>query len=73
MMSDDKANNTYTDVVSNGGMDLRDKKDLLEGLQEIREAQQKAHEEYEAKNDAWWNGLTEEEREAMKSVQVMEY
>jgi len=62
-MSDDKANNTYTDVVSDGGMDPRNKKELLEGLDELREAQQKAHSEYEAKNDAWWNGLTEEERE----------
>lgn len=40
-----------------------DKKKLIEGLDELREAQQKAHEEYEAKNDAWWNSLTEEERE----------
>ena len=40
-----------------------DKKELLEGLDELREEQQKAHLEYEAKNDEWWNGLTEEERE----------
>lgn len=40
-----------------------DKKDLLEGLEELREEQQRAHEEYEAKNDEWWNGLAEEERE----------
>jgi hypothetical protein len=40
-----------------------DKKKLLEGLEELREELQKAHEEYEAKNDEWWNGLTEEERE----------
>lgn len=40
-----------------------DKKKLLEGLGELREAQQAAHAEYEAKNDAWWNGLTKEERE----------
>lgn len=42
---------------------MNDKKELFEGLDELREAQQKAHEEYEAKNDAWWNSLTEEERE----------
>ena len=42
---------------------MSDKKQLLEGLDQLREAQQKAHAEYEAKNDAWWNGLTEEERE----------
>jgi len=40
-----------------------DKKELLEGLDELREAQQKAREDYEIMNDAWWNGLTEEERE----------
>ena len=37
--------------------------DLFEILDELREAQQKAHEEYETENDKWWNGLTEEERE----------
>ena len=42
---------------------MKDKKELLEGLDELREIQQKAHAEHEAKNDAWWNGLTEEERE----------
>lgn len=42
---------------------MSDKKELLEGLDQLREAQQKAHAEYEAKNDEWWNGLTEEERE----------
>ena len=42
---------------------MKDKKELLEGSDELREAVQEAHEEYEAENDAWWNGLTEEERE----------
>lgn len=42
---------------------MKDKKELLEGLDELREEMQRAYEEYEAKNDAWWNGLTEEERE----------
>lgn len=42
---------------------MSDKKELLEGLDVLREAQKKAHEEYEAKNEEWWNGLTEEERE----------
>ena len=59
----DKANNTYTDVVSDGGMDPRNKKELLEGLEELREAHQKAFDEYNIMNDAWWNGLSEEERE----------
>lgn len=38
--------------------------ELFKGLGEIREAQQQAKDEYEAKNDAWWNGLTEDERES---------
>ena len=58
-MSDDK----YTDIESDGGMDPRNKKELLEGLQELREAQEKCREDYEIMNDAWWNGLSEEERE----------
>ena len=37
--------------------------DLFEALEWVRRAQQKAHKEYEAENDKWWNGLTEEERE----------
>lgn len=40
-----------------------DKKKLLEGLDKLREIQQAARDEYEAKNEEWWNGLTEEERE----------
>lgn len=42
---------------------MNDKKRLFEGLDELREIQQAVRAEYEAKNDAWWNGLTEEERE----------
>lgn len=42
---------------------MTNKKELLEGLDELREIQQAARAEYEAKNDEWWNGLTEEERE----------
>jgi len=38
-------------------------KELFEHLDQIREAQQAAKAEYEAKNDEWWNGLTEEGRE----------
>ena len=40
-----------------------DKKELLEGLQELREAQEKCREDYEIMNEAWWSGLSEEERE----------
>ena len=36
---------------------------LFEVLDELREEQQKAFEHNEIMNDAWWNGLTEEERE----------
>ena len=42
---------------------MSDKKELFEALDQLREAQQKAHAEYEAKNEEWWNGLTQEERE----------
>ena len=39
------------------------KEELFEGLQELREAQLASREHNEIMNDAWWNGLTEEERE----------
>lgn len=42
---------------------MKNKKESLEGSDELYEALQEAHAEYEAKNDAWWNSLTEEERE----------
>lgn len=35
----------------------------LQALTELGELQKQAREEYEAENDAWWNGLTEQERE----------
>jgi hypothetical protein len=35
----------------------------LDELSMLSQEFQKAQEEYEAKNDAWWNGLTETERE----------
>lgn len=40
-----------------------DKKKLFEGLDELREVQQAARAEYETENNAWWNGLSEQERE----------
>jgi len=40
-----------------------DKKELLEGLDTLREAQQDALHKHNIMNDAWWNGLSEEERE----------
>ena len=39
------------------------KEELFEALDTLREAQQKSREDYEIMNEAWWNGLTEEERE----------
>jgi len=36
---------------------------LLAILSELGQEQQKEQALYEAKNDAWWNGLTEQERE----------
>ncbi len=38
-------------------------KNLLDVLAELGQEQQKEQASYEAKNDAWWNGLTQEERE----------
>jgi len=38
-------------------------KNLLDALAELGQEQQKEQASYEAKNDAWWNGLTEQERE----------
>ncbi len=38
-------------------------KNLLDVLAELGQEQQKEQALYEAKNDAWWNGLTEQERE----------
>lgn len=35
---------------------------LFEALGDLREAQQKSREDYEIMNNAWWNGLSEEER-----------
>jgi len=37
--------------------------DLLDNLAQLRESQQKAREDYDIMNDAWWNGLNQEERE----------
>lgn len=42
---------------------MSNKEELFKNLDKIREAQKQALEEYETKNDSWWNGLTEEERE----------
>lgn len=39
------------------------KEELFDGLDTLREAQQKALDEHNIMNEAWWNGLSEEERE----------
>lgn len=72
-MNDDNVNNEYTDIVSDGDMDPRHqyeqeekakrRKDLLGGLSELGQEMEKARKEYEIMNNAWWNGLSEEERE----------
>lgn len=43
--------------------EAKKREEALDKLAEFSQVFQKAQEEYEAKNDAWWNGLTEEERE----------
>jgi hypothetical protein len=59
-MSDDK----YTDIVSDGGMDPRNKQsEALDALTELSQEIEKARKQYEDDNDDWWNGLTEQERE----------
>jgi hypothetical protein len=59
-MSDDK----YTDIVSDGGMDPRNKQsEALDALTELSQEMEKTRKQYEADNDDWWNGLTEQERE----------
>lgn len=42
---------------------MTDKEKALQELSDIGQEMQKAQEEYEAENDAWWNALTEKERE----------
>lgn len=43
--------------------DNENREKALQALTELGELQQKAKQEYETANDAWWNGLTEQERE----------
>ena len=49
-MSDDK----YTDIVSDGGMDPRNKQsEALDALTELNQEMEKARKQYEADNDDW--------------------
>ena len=40
-----------------------EQKKALDKLAELSQEMEKMREEYEAENDAWWNGLSEKERE----------
>ena len=40
-----------------------DKEKALQGLSDITQEFEKAYKQREAENDAWWNGLSEQERE----------
>ena len=42
---------------------MTDKEKFLETMTEIGQEMEKAREAYEKENDAWWNGLSEQERE----------
>lgn len=42
---------------------MSDKKSLLETLTELGEQHEESRLRYEAENDAWWDALSEEERE----------
>jgi hypothetical protein len=42
---------------------MSDKKSLLESLSELGEQHEESRLRYEAENDAWWDSLSEEERE----------
>lgn len=42
---------------------MTDKNKFLETVTKIGQEMEKARDEYEKENDAWWNGLTEQERE----------
>jgi hypothetical protein len=42
---------------------MTDKNKFLETMTEIGQEMEKARDEYENENEAWWNGLSEQERE----------
>jgi hypothetical protein len=42
---------------------MTDKNKFLETMAEIGQEMEKARDEYEKQNEAWWNGLSEQERE----------
>lgn len=42
---------------------MSDKEDALDKLAELRQIMEESRKQYEKENDAWWNSLTEEERE----------
>lgn len=42
---------------------MSDKEKALDGLAKLSQQMEESRKQYEAENDAWWNGLTEKERE----------
>jgi len=42
---------------------MSDKEEALDGLAKLSQLMEESQKQYEAENDAWWDGLTEEERE----------
>ena len=42
---------------------MSDKEKALDGLAKLSQLMEESRIQYEAENDAWWNGLTEKERE----------
>lgn len=42
---------------------MSDKEKALDGLNRLSQKMEENRKQYEAENDAWWNGLTEKERE----------
>lgn len=42
---------------------MSDKEEALNGLAKFSQVMEESRKQYEEENDAWWNGLTEKERE----------
>jgi len=42
---------------------MSDKEEALDGLAKFSQVMEESRKQYEEENDAWWNGLTEKERE----------
>ena len=53
----------YTNVYQDGDSPMKDREAILQELADSGQEMQRYLDAYEAKNEAWWNGLTQEERE----------